>query len=668
MGVGGHFWDLLKPYSRTEGFDFLRNKRVAVDLSFWIVQHETAIRAYTRNPHLRLTFFRTINLFSKFGALPVFVVDGTPSPLKSQARILRFFRASGMDLSNLPVAEEGVSVERNGAFTKCVQECVTENTGTNVQMYMRKVFDCQLLNELFVGVGTKVKVEGQDPRNPTLGYGGALPFACNLEELLELLGMPVLKAKGEAEALCAQLNSEGHVDACITSDSDAFLFGAHCVIKHIRPNSKEPFECYNASDVESGLGLKRNHLIAISLLVGNDHDLKGVQGIGIDTALRFVKSFSEDEILTRLSEIGKGETLQLQGGMRYIGDSLLNLDENSPKKKSPHCSFCGHPGSKRAHLKLPCEYCSSSTSAGCVQKPMGFKCNCTSCDLDRRDKEQKKNENWQIKVCQRIAMEPNFPNVEIVEMYLSNNHCYFSDDGPNLTWESPKTEMLVDYLSFHQQWEPSYIRQRMLLMLSTIFLREMTSNPKNDLLYNQYEFDSIKRMKIRFGHQWFVVNWKKAAPATENTICTVPSEESDIQLDSSELNESTDPLDDAPQICLDDGCWFLSTDENMELVEAAFPEKVHQFLKEKELKEMNSRKKKSGLDSRGTPQNSESPTMRGVQLSITEFYRSSKVRCQEKAGGNLAENPKSSIGSSKGKRKASSPNLSKSARRRLLFD
>ncbi|CAL5397929.1 unnamed protein product [Camellia sinensis] len=611
MGVGGHFWDLLKPYSRTEGFDFLRNKRVAVDLSFWIVQHETAIRAYTRNPHLRLTFFRTINLFSKFGALPVFVVDGTPSPLKSQARILRFFRASGMDLSNLPVAEEGVSVERNGAFTKCVQECV---------------------------------------------------------ELLELLGMPVLKAKGEAEALCAQLNSEGHVDACITSDSDAFLFGAHCVIKHIRPNSKEPFECYNVSDVESGLGLKRKHLIAISLLVGNDHDLKGVQGIGIDTALRFVKSFSEDEILTRLSEIGKGETLQFQGGMRYIGDSLLNLDENSPKKKCPHCSFCGHPGSKRAHLKLPCEYCSSSTSAGCVQKPMGFKCNCTSCDLDRRDKEQKKNENWQIKVCQRIAMEPNFPNVEIVEMYLSNNHCHFSDDGPNLTWESPKTEMLVDYLSFHQQWEPSYIRQRMLLMLSTIFLREMTSNPKNDLLYNQYEFDSIKRVKVRFGHQWFVVNWKKAAPATENTICTVPSEESDIQLDSSELNESTDPLDDAPQICLDDGCWFLSTDENMELVEAAFPEKVHQFLKEKELTEMNSRKKKSGLDSRGTSQNSESPTTRGVQLSITEFYRSSKVRCQEKAGGNLAENPKSSIGSSKGKRKAASPNLSKSARRRLLFD
>lgn len=49
--------------------------------------------------------------------------------------------------------------------------------------------------------------------------------------------MPVLNAKGEAEALCAQLNREGQVDACVTADSDVFLFGAKCVIKHIQPNS-----------------------------------------------------------------------------------------------------------------------------------------------------------------------------------------------------------------------------------------------------------------------------------------------------------------------------------------------------------------------------------------------------------------------------------------------
>lgn len=69
MGVGGNFWDLLKPYAVHEGPDYLRDKRVAVDLSLWIAQHETAVKGFVRNPHLRITFFRTINLFSKVYSL-----------------------------------------------------------------------------------------------------------------------------------------------------------------------------------------------------------------------------------------------------------------------------------------------------------------------------------------------------------------------------------------------------------------------------------------------------------------------------------------------------------------------------------------------------------------------------------------------------------------------
>lgn len=65
MGVSGNFWDLLKPYVRFQDSTFLRNKRVAIDLSYWIVQHETAVKSHVLNPHLRLTFFRTVNLFSR---------------------------------------------------------------------------------------------------------------------------------------------------------------------------------------------------------------------------------------------------------------------------------------------------------------------------------------------------------------------------------------------------------------------------------------------------------------------------------------------------------------------------------------------------------------------------------------------------------------------------
>ncbi|XP_057780679.1 flap endonuclease GEN-like 1 [Salvia miltiorrhiza] len=604
MGVGGHFWDLLKPYARFEGFDFLRNKRVAVDLSYWIVQHETAIKGYTRNPHIRITFFRTVNLFSKFGAYPVFVLDGTPSPLKSQARIMRFFRSSGIALSSLPEVEKGVSVERNRAFKKCIEECV---------------------------------------------------------ELLELLGMPILKAKGEAEALCAQLNREGLVDACITADSDAFLYGAQCVVKRIQPNSKEPFECYNISDIETGLGLRRNHLIAVSLMVGSDHDLNGIIGIGLETAVRFVKIFSEDDILNRLHDVARGEPLVIEGHNSAEDVSASSCNDKSSKLRVPHCSHCGHPGNKKAHLKFSCEHCDSTAGQSCCHKPVGFKCSCTSCDLDREEKAKKKDASWKLTVCRKIASEENFPNDEIIQMYLSNRHGI--DDKPHLRWASPNTEMLVDYLAYRQHWEPSYVRQRILPMLSTLYLRDMASSPTNDLLYGSYKFHSIQRVKIRYGHQSYVVQWKKAAMSLSDAASPIP-QESDLQL-AVDLDEPFDLSEDtdAPYIHIENGGCFLSTDEDMELVQKAFPEEANQFLKEKELKEMKSRKKKSKSGSEATPEKTESSTSRGVQLSIKEFYRSSKLRNSSKP----EEDSEKGSGSSIDKRKDPSPRISKSARRRLLF-
>ncbi|KAI4354970.1 hypothetical protein L6164_003790 [Bauhinia variegata] len=611
MGVGGKFWELLKPYARNEGFDFLRNKRVAVDLSYWIVQHGNAVKIPALKPHLRLTFFRTINLFSKFGAFPVFIVDGTPSPLKSEARIARFFRSAGIELTSLPVVEKGVSVERNRAFSRYVQECV---------------------------------------------------------ELVELLGMPVLKAKGEAEALCAQLNNEGHVDACITADSDAFLFGAKCVIKCFQSNSKEPFECYNMSDIEAGLGLKRKHLIAISLLVGNDHDISGVQGIGVDTALRFVQAFSEDDILNRLHEIGNGNSSQFPN-IIMSPDTSAEMDGNSPKTKQPHCFFCGHPGSKRDHTKSSCENCNTNDDEGCVRKPEGFKCDCFSCDMKRKQKGLKKLENWHTKICHKIAKEPDFPKDEIIKMYLCNDNGYFSaNNGPRISWGRPDTEMLIEFLNFHQHWDPSYIRQQIFPMMSTIFLRDMASTPVESLLFGQYEFDSIKRVKIRNGNRVYVVKWKRAVG---NATCIIPSNESGIQEESEdvrELDESIDILDDSdvPEIHVDQGYSFLLTDENTDLVTAAFPAEAERFKREQELKEL---KGKNPTPRSRKNENSASPNSRDIQLNITEFFRSTKVQNQPKQREDLDKNLDiEQKGTSKVKRKASSSNLSKSARRRLLFN
>lgn len=141
--------------------------------------------------------------------------------------------------------------------------------------------------------------------------------------------------------------------------------------------------------------------------------------------------------------------------------------------------------------------------------------------------------------------------------------------------------MLVDYLAYQQNWEPSYIRQRLLPMLSTIYLRDMASRPTNNLLCQLYEFHSIQRIKIRYGHQSYVVKWKKAATSLSDAVHPIP-EESDMQ-SAVELDESLDLIEDtdAPYIHIDNGGQFMSTDEDMELVQKAYPEEANQFLKEK---------------------------------------------------------------------------------------
>jgi len=159
-----------------------------------------------------------------------------------------------------------------------------------------------------------------------------------------------------------------------------------------------------------------------------------------------------------------------------------------------------------------------------------------------------------------------------------------------LSWNKPDVEALVDFLTYSQNWEPSYIRQRMLPMLSTIYLREVASSPSTSLLlYDQYEFDSIQRIKIRHGHPYYLVKWKRGTWGMNSSISSKkPVAEGEtssevVVLDEDEEDavvcESSELLDepDVPQVLTDDGCCFLLTDEDIQLVSSAFPKETARF-------------------------------------------------------------------------------------------
>uniref|UniRef100_A0A803QLX4 DNA repair protein UVH3 n=1 Tax=Cannabis sativa TaxID=3483 RepID=A0A803QLX4_CANSA len=120
------------------------------------------------------------------------------------------------------------------------------------------------------------------------------------QELLQMFGLPYIIAPMEAEAQCAYMELANLVDGVVTDDSDVFLFGARSVYKNIFDDRKY-VETYFMKDIEKELGLTREQLIRMALLLGSDYT-EGVSGIGIVNAIEVVNAFPEEDGLQKFRD------------------------------------------------------------------------------------------------------------------------------------------------------------------------------------------------------------------------------------------------------------------------------------------------------------------------------------------------------------------------------
>ncbi|KAF4620656.1 hypothetical protein D9613_000579 [Agrocybe pediades] len=151
-------------------------------------------------------------------------------------------------------------------------------------------------------------------RGSNLGKSGSHPLVKDFKKLIEAFGMDWMEAPGEAEAELAHLNKQGYIDAVMTDDCDAFIFGAQVVLKNLSSNlsgnkSNPATNCedktdklhtmlYRASDIatDSEVQLSRGGLILFALLSGGDYR-KGVERIGKKIAHGLARCKFGDELL-----------------------------------------------------------------------------------------------------------------------------------------------------------------------------------------------------------------------------------------------------------------------------------------------------------------------------------------------------------------------------------
>ncbi|KAI0708331.1 PIN domain-like protein [Earliella scabrosa] len=133
------------------------------------------------------------------------------------------------------------------------------------------------------------------PHRPKLKRGKQVKttplwLTVGLRNLVDAFGFGWIEAAGEAEAELAHMNKLGLIDAVMTDDSDALIFGARVIIrKYFRRHGPDDVQVYRASTIHRKFKLGRDELFLFALLVGCDYDQAGLLKCGTQTAHGLVK-------------------------------------------------------------------------------------------------------------------------------------------------------------------------------------------------------------------------------------------------------------------------------------------------------------------------------------------------------------------------------------------
>lgn len=133
------------------------------------------------------------------------------------------------------------------------------------------------------------------------------------KQILTYFGIPCIDAPSEGEATAAHLTNTGHAYASASQDFDSILCGAKRLIRNFTnsgrrklPNRNtyveiEPEIIETQKSLDS-LGITREQLVDVGILIGTDFNPNGFDRIGPKTALKMIKQHSRLEDIPQIQE------------------------------------------------------------------------------------------------------------------------------------------------------------------------------------------------------------------------------------------------------------------------------------------------------------------------------------------------------------------------------
>lgn len=296
MGISG----LLKLIEEVAGpsavrtYDTTRFKgmRLAVDASQLVYQTVIAVRSSGQDltneegqltSHLNGIFYKVLTLLS-YGITPIFVFDGKPPQIKNKTLSNRKAnRDAAQEKLDLAIEEDDKIKNFKKTFAPTSEDYE----------------ECQVM--------------------------------------LDLMGIPYIKAPGEADIVCAWLSSRLNADGnkytkgVISDDSDILVFGAKYILLNLFKNKGKTTKLINLDLALTAMRLTHDQLIDLAVLAGCDYCDK-IKGIGIKKAYNLILKYKTlDRAMDELKKTTRYNNFEpncLRTAQKYFKESVNELDDS----------------------------------------------------------------------------------------------------------------------------------------------------------------------------------------------------------------------------------------------------------------------------------------------------------------------------------------------------
>jgi 5'-3' exonuclease len=112
----------------------------------------------------------------------------------------------------------------------------------------------------------------------------------NVKELLVSFGFATIDAEGEADVLCAKLSIKKRVDACLSDDTDMFVYGCPKVLRNISLLNHSVIT-YTTSEILKTLSLTQQEFKMMCVACGTDYSQSNSTYVSPDAVFKKITKF-----------------------------------------------------------------------------------------------------------------------------------------------------------------------------------------------------------------------------------------------------------------------------------------------------------------------------------------------------------------------------------------